>query len=360
MIINSIKLNNFRCFDNKNVCFDKKRNLIYGPNATGKTSILESVYLLSLTKSYRATEQTEVIKNGCDTFFVQGEIESSSNIKQKVTFGGSRTNKKISVNNYTYPKFSSYIGYFNVVDFSANDFLIINKSPQERRRLFDVIICQLSQFYVNNVNLYKNILKMRNSALKQLNFAQNESILNLISVYNKQLSDLAKNIIKERISTINQLNLIAKDIHKKISNNKEELEIEYLTINNNLSLEDQLKNTINEDIKKGYTQIGPHHDDYIFKINGLDISKFASQGQQRNALLSIKLAVAELINNIKKEPPVILLDDVFSELDKDRQNKLIECLNQNFQTIITAASIADLNKELIEQSKIINIIEGEF
>ncbi len=354
MVIDSIKLTNFRCFESFFVSFSNKTNIIYGSNASGKTSVLEAIYCLSLIKSYRCIEQNELINEKNEFFYVEGSISKES-IKEKISLFGNSHGRKIKLNNYEFKKLSDFIGYFNVVCFSALDFLLLKGSSKERRKLFDLVICQISKDYLVLSNNYKKVLKERNALLKRLIFENKSNLQMLLDVITKQLIELGIEIIKIRNEFIGKISKFAEIEHSKITNSKECLRIIYEPSVKIEEYEKQMVLSKEEDLKKGYTKYGPHRDDYIFIINNKNTAIYGSQGQQRNALLSTKLGMANLLSEAKKEAPVLLLDDVFSELDKDRQNAIVKCLNPNFQTIITAASIADLNEQIVSESKIINI-----
>ncbi len=354
MIISSVKLSNFRCFNSQYVEFSDKTNIIYGANASGKTSLLEAIYCLSLIKSYRCTDQNELINDKSEFFYLEGMIKNN-NVNEKISLFGNSRGRKVKLNNFEYKKLSEFIGYFNVVCFSALDFLLLKGSSKERRKLFDLVICQISKDYLVLNNNYKKVLKERNALLKRLIFENKSNLQMLLDVITKQLIELGSQIIKIREEFIEKISKFAEIEHAKITDSKEKLSIVYQPAVTIEEYEKQMILSKEEDLKKGYTNYGPHRDDYIFIINNKNTAIYGSQGQQRNALLSTKLGMASLLYQQKKEAPVLLLDDVFSELDKNRQNAIVRCLNPNFQTIITAATITDLNEQIVNESKIINI-----
>lgn len=353
MVIKKIKINNFRCFKQKNIEFSSKNNIILGSNAIGKTSVLEAITCLSILKSFRTNDQMEMICENNDYFFVEGELLSGNN-QAVVSVYFDKTLKRVKVNNYVYKKLSDYVGFFNVVTFSALDFLILKGASSERRRMLDLIFCQISKDYLIMSNYYKKLLKDRNALLKAFILENRDKALTLIEAVTEQMITCGNKIIEFRRTYCQKISEFSKKIHYEISSGFENFELKYTSSSEKLTAE-IFRKTFEEDVRRGYTTIGPHRDDYIFIINNKNISVYGSQGQQRNAMLSVKLAMADLLFEIKKEAPTLLLDDVFSELDEQRQNALIDSLNPEYQTIITTASISDLKENIINNSLIINL-----
>lgn len=354
MVIEQLKITNFRCFSNYTTHFSPEINIITGLNASGKTSILEAIYCLGLIKSFRTFNQNELIKDGNDFFLIDGKVFVKQNAEQ-ISVLGTLDGKRVKLNNYQYKRLSDFIGYFNVVCFSALDFLMLKGSSSERRKLFDLIICQISKDYVSLSNNYKFILKERNALLKRLMFENKDNLWTLLDVITKNLVDVGKQIIEIREKYIKEISDFAAIEHAKITDGKEQLNLVYVPCVTVLDFENKMSFSRQEDLKKGHTNFGPHRDDCIFIINNKNTAIYGSQGQQRNALLSVKLGMAQLLLKIKKDAPVLLLDDVFSELDKNRQNAIINSLSSDFQTIITAASITDLDQKIVDKSKVIYI-----
>ena len=353
MTINKIKISNFRCFSDETFHFGPKYTIIFGNNAIGKSTILEAVHLISVCKSFRTNDYRELIRENQDYFYVEGFIEKD-NIQDVFTFYADKNVKKAKINNFNLVKLSDYVGSFNVVCFSSLDFLLIKGNPTDRRKMLDLVFCQISKDYLSVSNYYKKFLKDRNALLKRLILENSKQDRILLETVSEQLIFYGKQLIKYRRDFCKTLSSFAGPIHNKISENKEQFQLVYESCVD-ADYEEKFSNAIEEDLRKGYTTIGPHRDDYIFIINNKNIMVFGSQGQQKNSVISLKLAMAELINEIKKEAPTLLLDDVFSELDKNRQNALVRNLNQNFQTIITTASISDIDKSIIDNSLIINL-----
>jgi DNA replication and repair protein RecF len=355
VIISSVFLSNFRCYADKKINFTPFLNIIYGANASGKTSIVEGVYCLSVTKSFKTNNTEDLIKFENNSFYVEGTIKNdvSSN---KISIYYDKKNKIIKRNGNTYKKISDYLGLFNVVAFSSNDFLVFKSGSRERRNLFEPIFCQISKEYIFMSNYYKKLLKERNAALKRLYFENSNKLMNLLSSIDKQLIDTGIKIIEYRQIYLQKINRIAYVEHKKITNNAEDIRVEYQsTVLNAQDYAEKLKYNLTNDIKKGATSVGPHKDDYIFIINNKNIAAYGSQGQQRNTIITIKLAMTKLIYEEKHDFPVLLLDDVFSELDESRQNALLSSFDSNYQIIITTASIADLNENIKNTANMIKI-----
>ncbi len=352
-MIKSVKLVKFRCFEEINLIFDPKITIVLGCNASGKTSILEGVCCLSLTKSFRTSNFCELVYNQNGYFYLEGEIEKQSKL-EKISFFVDKNIKKAKINNFVCPKLSDFFGFFNVVVFSALDFLILKGAANERRKMFDLVLSQISKEYLIVSNYYKKVLKEKNALLKRFKIENNVELLTLLDTLNEQLIYYGNSIIQIREFYVNEISNFACEIHEKITNNGEKLKLKYLP--NLIEINDENLNFVkHEEITKGFAVAGPHRDDFEFLINDKNVSSFGSQGQQRNAILSVKLGIAELINKVKKEAPTLLLDDVFSELDKERQNALVSSLNPDFQTIITTASISDLTQDILDKASIVEI-----
>lgn len=353
MLIKKIKLEKFRCFEHKIIEFKGLKTILIGKNAVGKTSIIEAIMCLSVLKSFRTNNQLEMIRENSGYFYLEGVVEESERLNT-VSLYVDETTKRVKLNNYLYKKMSDYVGLFNVVAFSALDFLVLKGNPSDRRKMMDLIFCQISKDYLNMSNYYKKLLKDRNTLLKGFIFENSDKMQTLIESVTEQIIEYGNKIVSFRLEFCRKISEYANKIHSKISSEKEQFEFVYAPSCPKLTKEVYLK-SFEEETKRGYTLIGPHRDDYIFIINNKNISVFGSQGQQRNAMLSVKLAMADVLYEIKKEAPTLLLDDVFSELDEERQNALINNLNPMYQTIITAASVSDLKENIINNSLIINL-----
>lgn len=356
MIIKSIELTNFRNYDSLSLEFDKGTNILYGDNAQGKTNVLEAIYLSSITKSHKGSKDQDIIKFGENEAHLRTYLEKDGDT-YKVDMHLRRSGSKvIAVNGQKLKKAAGLLGLLNVVFFSPEDLSIIKNGPSERRRFIDMELCQLDSFYLYNLNNYNKIVNQRNKLLKDI--YTNYSLKDTLDIWDSQLISYGSKIIERRVAFINQLNEIIYDIHKKLSGDKEEILIKYEP---NVLIEDfekKLKQNQEKDIKLKMTTVGPHRDDICIDVNGIDIRKFGSQGQQRTAALSLKLSEIELVKKITKDTPVLLLDDVLSELDSNRHKYLLDSIG-NIQTIITCTGLDDFVNDRFEINKVFKVSNGK-
>lgn len=356
MLIKTLHLINFRCYSNSKFEFDPSLTIIHGKNATGKSSILEAIHVLGLAKSYRASSDFDLIKINELSYSVKGEILNQKRTDTVIVLNSNKV-KKIKRNNDTYKSLTDYVGYMNVVYYDPTDFSIFQGSPMLRRRFFDILFCQISKQYLSASSEYKRLLKERNILLKELVLKNDKATKSVLDVVTRQLIENGKKIIIKRDKIIKKLEALSLETHRNLTNGKEKFNLRYRP---NISIEEyeyKMEANLNEDLMRGTTMIGPHKDDYIFIINNKNIGDYGSQGQQKSAILSVKLASVELINEVKKQYPIVLLDDVFSELDKERQNQLIKILNRKAQTIITTATIADVEPSVLSLARLLELRE---
>jgi len=355
MIIKSLELNNFRNYENLEISFDKGTNILYGDNAQGKTNILEAIYLSATTKSHKGSKDKDIIRFGDTESHIRTILEKDGMDERIDMHLRNSKSKGIAINGQKITKASELLGLLNVVCFSPEDLSIIKDGPSERRRFVDMELCQLDSFYLYNLNHYNQIVNNRNKLLKDL--YQNPMLKDTLNIWDSQLVSFGSKIIERRSSFINQLNDIIYDIHKKLSGEKEELYIGYepdIAIEN---FERKLKENQEYDIRLKISSVGPHRDDFAFKVNNVDIRKFGSQGQQRTAALSLKLSEIELVKKVTKDKPVLLLDDVLSELDSSRQNYLLNSIG-DIQTIITCTGLDEFINNRFEINKIYKVSNG--
>lgn len=338
MKVNRLKLTNFRNYENAEITLDEGITLIVGKNAQGKTNLIESLIVASTTKSPRTADFSELILDGKD--FARAEFEVERNFgKVQIAFEiDKKGEKKFYVNNNAVSKMSDVFGNLVVIYFNPIDLRIVSASPQERRDFMDTDISQLSGSYYNLLQRYNKILLQRNKLLK---FEKDrESLLTQIEVWNEQLASVASLIVKTRKSFIEKLKEPARESLKQISSSKDELEIEYVGAKGTTSEEikeellKSLRFNLERDLELGYTTIGPHRDDVFFGLNHKDARSFSSQGQKRSIVLAIRFAEMEIFSKEIGENPLLVLDDVFSELDTTRQKKLYEKMRE-YQSIIT-------------------------
>ena len=355
MIIKSIELANFRNYETLDLQFDKGTNILYGDNAQGKTNILEAIYVVATTKSHKGSKDRDIINFNEEEAHIRAYIEKEG-LETKIDMHLRKSKSKgIAIDGQKIKKAADLLGLLNVVFFSPEDLSIIKAGPAERRRFVDMELCQLDNFYLYNLNHYNKIVNQRNKLLKDIYFSP--QLKDTLSIWDSQLVSFGSKIIERRKIFVDQLNEIIYDIHKKLSGDREELYIQYEPDVLIESFETKLRINQEKDIKLKQTIVGPHRDDFSFLVGDIDIRKFGSQGQQRTAALSLKLSELELVKKITKETPVLLLDDVLSELDANRQNYLLNSIG-DIQTIITCTGLDEFINNRFEINKIYRVNNG--
>lgn len=346
MRIKKLKVENFRNLENLDIEFSEGVNIIYGNNAQGKTNIIESIYIFSFGKSFRANKDIELLKFDKEYFLSNIKImKKDRELEMDFGFDKILNKKMIKVNGVIQKKISDIIGKLNVVVFKPEDIKIVTDSPSIRRKYIDYLISSISKSYLENITKYKKVMEERNNLLKEIKLRLkgsknlDETDSNFLDVYDKLLSKLNCEIYNERKRVIEKLNNYIYDIHLKLTENyinNEKLHIKYVSnvaediekMYNNLS-----KSRLN-DINKGYTSLGIHRDDYIISINSLDVSIYGSQGQKKSSIISLKLSELKVIEEVIGEKPVLLLDDYMSELDEKRRLNFLDII-EDIQIIIT-------------------------
>lgn len=347
MEITNLKLVNYRNYNQININFSKNINIIYGNNGTGKSNLIEAIYLLSLTKSFRTLDDKNLIKKGNNTALVKGIID---NIVYFIEL--STTMKKTFINNKKINKIGDYISKVNIVLFNPLDTKILTDSPSVRRKMLNIEISQINKDYINLLSNYNRVLKHRNAYLKQL-FLNGNSSLDYLNILTTKLIDLGIELYNIRSNYIEQINNNLSDIYKKIFDYGE-LKIKYIT-NFNKNKEDILKlfqKNYKKEISYGKTIFGVHHDDIEFVLDDYNIKEYGSVGQQKNSIISFKLAELPIIKKINGTYPILILDDLFSELDNKKINNIINMLNNEVQTFITTTDIDKVDKNLLKDSYI--------
>ncbi|MCH5343260.1 MAG: DNA replication/repair protein RecF [Acetatifactor sp.] len=355
MIIKSIELADYRNYDTLTMQFDKGTNILYGDNAQGKTNILEAIYLAATTKSHKGSKDKEIIQFDKEEAHIRTYLEKEG-IETKVDMHLRKAKSKgIAIDGQKIKKAADLLGLCNVVFFSPEDMSIIKNGPAERRRFVDMELCQLDSFYLYNLNHYNKIVNQRNALLK--NMYLNPDLKETLNIWDMQLVSYGSKIIERRRLFVEQLNEIIFEIHKKLSGNREELHIVYEP---NVEIEDfekRMKYSQERDIKAKMTTVGPHRDDFSFVVDDVDIRKYGSQGQQRTAALSLKLSEIEMVKKLSKDTPILLLDDVLSELDSNRQNYLLNSIGE-IQTIITCTGLEEFVNNRFEINKVFRVENG--
>ena len=345
MWIKNIKIKNFRNYEKEEINLEKNINIFYGENAQGKTNIIESIFLCSLGKSFRAKKDIEMIKLNEENAIVEIEYEKSDREgKIKIELGNK---KNIYLNGIKIKKLSELLGNLNIVIFTPDDINILKGGPENRRKFLDIMISQLRPNYMHVLNLYMKTIDQRNKYLKQIKEENKDE--KLLEIWDEKLAEYAIKICEYREEFINKIIKKIEKIHEKITDNKEKIEIKYITeCRNKENYLKLLKERKKLDIIKGFTTKGVHRDDFVIYINEKEINIYGSQGQNRTAMLSLKLAELQVINDEIGEYPILLLDDFMSELDKNRRKNFLENI-ENTQVIITGTEKLDIeNLEYLE------------
>ena len=355
MNIRSIELKNFRNYENLEISFDEGTNILFGDNAQGKTNILEAAYMSGTTKSHKGSRDREMIRFG----------EEEAHLKTVVVRGGREYQidmhlkknraKGIAIDKIPIKKASELFGILNIVFFSPEDLNIIKNGPAERRRFLDSELCQLDRIYLADLTNYNKILAQRNKLLKDMIYRP--SLSDTLPVWDMQLIETGKKIIRRRKQFVDELREIVSDIHYRISGGKEELILKTEPNIDDIFFEDELSRAKEKDKKLCQTSVGPHRDDLLFSIGDVDIRKYGSQGQQRTSALSLKLSEIELVRKSISDTPVLLLDDVLSELDSSRQNYLLNNISDT-QTIITCTGLDEFVRNRFTVNRVFEVIAG--
>ncbi len=354
MQISKIKLTNFRNYVNQTFKFSENKNIIIGNNGVGKTNIVEAIYYLSLTKSFRNNMDKVLINKNSEFFTIEGTIKDKITNDYKITYNNSK--KKVFINKNQIRKFSDYISKINVICYSSEDLKLIKDSPSVHRQLINMEISQIDNNYLKKLSIYNKILKQRNAYLKKLN-VNNVYNKEFLYVLTEKLIEYGLIINKTRKKFIDKINEYLNDYYFSITK-KKGLNLRYISDFNNLTKE-ELKNKYNKclskDVNYGNTSLGIHLDDFIFYINDTIAKDFLSEGQQKNAIISFKLSEIKLIREEKNIKPILILDDLFGELDSDKISKIFTHLKQDMQIFITTTDLNKLDKKILNGSKIFNI-----
>lgn len=356
MIIKSIDLKNFRNYDIEHIEFDEKTNIFYGDNAQGKTNVLEAVFISGTTKSHKGSKDSEIIKFNETESHIK-TIISRKNIDYRIDMHIKKNRSKgIAINGVPVKKSIDLFGLVNIIFFSPEDLNIIKNGPSGRRKFMDMELCQLNKIYANSLINYNKALENRNKLLKDIGLRPD--LRDTLDIWDEQVVRYGSEIILKRREFIEKLNLIIDPVHYKLSGEKERLTISYENSANEKNFRDELIKSREKDIRMKITEKGPHRDDIIFMINGIDIRKYGSQGQQRTTALSLKLAEIELVKEITGDSPVLLLDDVLSELDSNRQNHLLNSIN-DVQTVITCTGLDEFINNRFNINRIFKVVNGQ-
>ncbi|MFE8704070.1 DNA replication/repair protein RecF [Cytobacillus sp. FJAT-54145] len=366
MYIEHLLLKNYRNYENLEVEFENKVNVILGENAQGKTNVMESIYVLAMAKSHRTSNDKDLIYWDEEYAKIEGRVKKS-NGSLPMQLVVSKKGKKAKCNHIEQQKLSQYVGNMNVVMFAPEDLHLVKGSPQVRRRFIDMEIGQVSPVYLHDMGQYQKILQQRNHYLKMLQIKkqQDETMLEVLT---EQFIQTAAKIISKRFQFLRLLESWAIPIHEGISRGLETLKIEYkpsvdVSEEQDLSkmvevFQDKFVKMKSREIDRGVTLFGPHRDDLLFFVNGRDVQTFGSQGQQRTTALSLKLAEIELIHSEIGEYPILLLDDVLSELDDYRQSHLLNTIQGKVQTFVTTTSVDGIDHQTLKEASTFRVESG--
>lgn len=357
MKILDLKLLNFRNYEKLSLNFDPKKNLIIGKNGMGKTNIVEAIYVLAFTKSFRGTKESVVIKYNTDLTRVEGTISDKYKTDYKVII--KEADKTVKINNTKVDKLSDYLSKINIVLFTSHDLLLIKDTPSVRRKLINIELSQFSNDYLKLLTLYNKVLKQRNLYLKTL-YLNGTAPISYLDILTEQLIDLGLKIYNYRFNFIEKISKFITDNYKRISGN-DGLMLKYDSFFYGKT-KDELINIYKKEEKKdiilGKTNYGIHKDDYTFYLNDANLKDYGSEGEQKNAIISLKMAEIEIFRKEKNVTPILILDDLFSELDEEKINNIMRFIDDDIQTFITTTELDKVNEEIKKDSRIFNVLNG--
>lgn len=366
MYLENLKLHHFRNYDDVSIDFSSQINVLIGENAQGKTNLLEAIYVLAMTRSHRTNNDKELIEFGKDAAQIYGTVQRQfGSLKLELDIG--KRGKKAKVNHLEKARLSEYLGQLNVILFAPEDLALVNGAPSVRRRFIDMEFGQISPKYLHDLTQYRSILKQRNQYLKQLQTKIQTDKLYL-EVLSEQLAAVGGAIIIQRVRFLKELEKYAQKLQAGITQSKEKLTFEYESALKTIAemneteisqaLMDLYTKNQQKEIFQGTTLYGPHRDDVKFLINQKNVQVYGSQGQRRTVALAVKLAEIDLMKNQTGEYPVLLLDDVLSELDGARQTHLLKTIQDKVQTFLTTPALSDVARNLIKEPRIFRIQTG--
>lgn len=366
MRVQSLEVHHYRNLSQLKIDCPQDLHIFVGPNAQGKTNILESLYVLALGKSHRTRSSKELIQFGEKQSILRARVKRDSRVS-RLEVQLRDLGKKVSINGIEQSKLSQYIGFLPAVLFAPEDLSIVKGSPSIRRRFLDMEIGQVSPTYVYHLSQLNKLLSQRNSLLKEIGVTKKFQV-DFLDVYDEQFLSLSLNLWRKRFSFLKLLIQWSQEIHQSITESKEELMIDYLPsipIHAEMN-EDEMRQVLQrelhrvrqQEIRRGSTLLGPQRDDFRLLVNGLDLHTFGSQGQQRTAALSLKLAEIELIRQETGVYPILLLDDVLSELDDSRKTHLLEAIRGRVQTFVTTTNLEGIDEQTLANAQIYHIKQG--
>jgi DNA replication and repair protein RecF len=356
LYVKSLDLLNFRNYEKLSLTLDPGINIFYGANAQGKTNILEAVYLAGTSKSHRGTRDRDMIRMGESEAHIRMHVDKNDSDYRIDMHLRKNKSKGIAIGGVPIRRAGELFGIVNIVFFSPEDLNIIKNGPSERRRLVDRILCEIDRIYMSDLTQYGKCLNQRNRLLHDLYF--NPSLESELPVWDEQLVNYGCRIIAKREEFVRMLENIASEIHTELTGEKERLTLVYEP---NVTVEefaDKVARSRDADRKIKSTTVGPHRDDVCIKVNDMDLRLYGSQGQQRTTAISLKLSEIRIIEERIRNKPVLLLDDVLSELDRDRQNYLLGNI-RDIQTLITCTGLDEFVQNRFEADRTFRVVSGE-
>lgn len=357
MKIKSLKLVNFRNYNRIELNFQDSLNIIYGNNGSGKTNLVEAIYALSITKSFRSSNDKNLIKKGELSTNIEGVvINNTENVYQVIL---NKEGKKVKIDKTIISKISDYIANIKIVLLQPDEQTIFNDTPAVRRKLLNIEISQLEKDYIIYLNNYNKLLKQRNFYLRELYINGNAS-RDYLNILTKKLIDYGLRIYEYRINFIEIINEYISECYHEIFEYGD-LKIKYVSDFKEKTADDLFEiyeKNYNKEISLGKSFIGVHHDDIIFLLDKQNIAEWGSNGQQKNAIFAFKLAEIKVINEKSGEKPILILDDLFSALDNKKIKNIVKLLNNDIQTFITTTELERIDEELLKDAKLFNVSQG--
>lgn len=355
MYINSLEVGNFRNYEFAKIDFSGKTNILYGDNAQGKTNILESIFVCATTKSHKGSKDRELIRLGEEEAHIRIHLTKRDMAHRIDMHLKMSRGKGIAIDGIPIKRSAELMGLLNIVFFSPEDLRIIKNGPSERRKFINMELCQLDALYLHDLGEYNKALMQRNKLLKQIYFQP--SLKDTLDIWDMNLIEYGSRIIKRRVDFVKEISGIVIGVNERLTGNREHLKIFYEPDTTVDEFEKKLGESREKDLKICSTSVGPHRDDLCFMNEGIDIRKYGSQGQQRTCALSLKLAEIELVKRTIGDSPILLLDDVLSELDRNRQNYLLDSIH-DIQTIITCTGIEEFIDSRLTLDRIFRVVKG--
>ena len=356
MHIDSLEVGNFRNYDFGKIEFHEKTNILYGDNAQGKTNLLESIFVCGTTKSHKGSKDKELIRLGEEEAHIRMHLTKKT-IKHRIDMHLRKSKGKgIAIDGIPIRRSAELLGLLHVIFFSPEDLRIVKNGPSERRKFINMELCQLDGLYLHDLGEYNKVLMQRNKLLKQIYY--NPSLKETLEIWDMNLVEYGNKVIKRRAAFVKEISELVTSVNEKLTGNKEHIRIFYEPDVRPDEFESKLRDFREKDLKTCSTNVGPHRDDLCFMNGEIDIRKYGSQGQQRTCALSLKLAEIELVRQTIGDSPILLLDDVLSELDRSRQNYLLDSIH-DIQTVITCTGIEEFIDSRLTLDKIFRISGGE-